>query len=192
VNKSVLYITGRGGDHTKGLGGHISTLVSDYRGISVDAPFLRRDIDGQLEVIRAAISDCSGGTIIANSYGAYLTLLSLIDFEHELEQVVLLSPVLGAAMAKDRMHFSRPPATRRLRDAVQERRLNLPERSAIFIGEEDELYDPPLLATYAEMMGEQKVFVLSGQKHNLDRYVMQKILKKRVGIKTSPNKPRLE
>ena len=68
-------------------------------------PFLRQDIDSQLEIIRVAISDCSGGTVIANSYGAYLTLLSLLDFEHQLEQVTLLSPVLDAAMAKDRMYY---------------------------------------------------------------------------------------
>ncbi|NVK32688.1 MAG: hypothetical protein HWE20_16920, partial [Gammaproteobacteria bacterium] len=182
MSHAVLYISGRGGDHTKGLGGHISTLVSDYRGISVDVPFLRQNIDDQLEVIRVAISDCAGGTVIANSYGAYLTLLSLIDFEHELEQVVLLSPVLGAAMAKDRMYFSRPPATQRIWTAVQERRVNLPERSAIFIGDQDELYDPPLLATYAEMMGEHKVFVLQGQRHSLSKATMQDILIARLDL----------
>jgi len=178
----VLYITGRGGDHTKGLGGHISTLVSGYSGISVDVPFLRQDIDDQLSVIRAAISDCAGGTLISNSYGAYLTLLSLIDFEHQLEQVVLLSPVLGAAMAKDRMYYSRPPATVRIRNAVQERRVNLPERSAIFIGDQDELYDPTLLATYAEMMGENKVFVLHGERHSLSKATMQDILDARLNL----------
>ena len=178
----VLYITGRGGNHTRGLGGHISTLVSDYRGVSVDVPFLHQDIDDQIKAIRAAITDCAGGTVIANSYGAYLTLLSFIDFEQDVEQVVLLSPVLGAAMAKDRMYYSRPPATGRLRTAVSEKRVNLPERSAIFIGDQDELYDPPLLATYAEMMGEEKVFVLQGQRHNLDRDVMQDILDARLEL----------
>jgi len=178
----VLYVTGRGGDHTKGLGGHISTLVSDYSGISVDVPFLRQEIDDQIKAIRAAITDLVDGTLIANSYGAYLTLLSLIDFEHQLEQVVLLSPVLGAAMAKDRMYYSRPPATARIRNAVQERRVNLPERSAIFIGDKDELYDPPLLATYAEMMGEHKVFVLQGERHNLAKDVMQDILRDRLDL----------
>jgi len=100
-----LYVPGRSGDHAKGLCSHISTLVANYRAISVDVPFLRQDIDSQLEVIRVAISDYAGGTVIANSYGAYLTLLSLIDFEHQLEQVTLLTPVLGAAMAKDRMYY---------------------------------------------------------------------------------------
>ena len=153
LDQPVLYITGRGGDHTKGLGGHISTLVSNYTGISVDVQYLRQDIDDQVEVIRAAISECSGGRVIANSYGAYLTLLALIDFEHELEQVVLLSPVLGAAMAKDRMYFSRPPATKRLRDAV------------------------------AEMMGEEKVFVLQGERHNLTKTTVQDILDTTLGLK---------
>lgn len=178
----VLYITGRGGNHTRGLGGHISTLVSDYRGVSVDVPFLRQDIDEQIKAIRAAITDCAGGTVIANSYGAYLTLLSFIDFEHEVKQVVLLSPVLGRAMAKDRMYYSRPPATVRVSNAVQERRINLPERSAIYIGDQDELYDQPLLETYAEMMGKDKVFVLPGQRHNLEKAVMQHILNARLEL----------
>lgn len=185
MSSQVLYITGRGGDHTKGLGGHISTLVSNYRGVSIDVPFLRKDIDGQIKAIRAAIAECAGGTVIANSYGAYLTLLSFIDFGHEVEQVVLLSPVLGAAMAKDRMYFSRPPATGRLKTAVAERRVNLPKRSAIFIGDLDELYDPLLLSTYAQMIGEEKVFVLEGQKHNFTKEVMQDILGARLGLYSS-------
>ena len=178
---NVLYITGRGGDHTKGLGGYISTIVPNYSGISVSVPFLRRDLDEQIAEIRKAISDQGVGTLIANSYGAYLTLLSLIDFEHQLEQVVLLSPVLGKAMAKNRMYFSRPPATARLSNAVKEKRINLPERTAIFIGDRDELYDPPLLATYTEIIGESNVYVLEGQCHNLDKDVMQDILKARLG-----------
>lgn len=182
MDERILYITGRGGDHTKGLGGHISTLVSDYHGVSVDVPFLRQDIDDQIKAIRAAITDCGGGTVISNSYGAYLTLLSFIDFEHDVEQVVLLSPVLGAAMAKDRMYFSRPPATGRLRTAVAEKRVKLPKRSAIFIGESDELYDPATLATYAQLMGESNIFVLSGQSHNLDHDTIRYILNSKLGI----------
>jgi len=90
--------------------------------------------------------------------------------------------VLGAAMAKDRMYYSRPPATVRLRTAVQERRVSLPERSAIFVGTNDELYDPELLATYADLIGKEGVFVLEGQRHNLDRDLMQAILRARLGL----------
>jgi len=179
---AVLYISGRGGDHTKGLGGYIGTLVSDYSGISVDVPFLRQEIDDQLKVIRDAILRFGEATLIANSYGSYLTLLSLIDLEHQLDQVVLLSPVLGAASAKDRMYYSRPPATGRLRSAVLERRVRLPERSAIFIGTNDELYDPELLSTYSNLIGEMNVYVLEGQRHNLDKDVMQDILRSRLGL----------
>lgn len=182
MTDKVLYITGRGGDHTKGLGGYISTLVSNYSGVSVSVPFLRQDVDDQIAEIRKAITDHGDGTLIANSYGAYLTLLSLIDLEHELEQVVFLSPVLGKAMAKDRMYYSRPPATVRVSNAVKERRINLPARTAIFVGTEDELYDPPLLATYTEIIGESNVYVLEGQRHNLDKDVMQDILRARLGV----------
>lgn len=176
----VLYISGRGGDHSKGLGGYLSTFVSDYSGISVDVSFLRQDIDDQIKAIRVSVNKCNGGTVIANSYGAYLTLLSLIDFEHELEQVLLLSPVLGKAVAKDRMYYSKPPATRKIAYAVAERRINLPEKSAIFIGDQDELYDPSLLATYAAMMGDHKVFVLPGEQHSLSKTAVQDILDSRL------------
>ena len=184
MSKKVLYVTGRGGDHTKGLGGYISTLVSDYSGVSVSIPFLRQDLDDQIKDIRAAIAECGTGTLIANSYGAYLTLLSLIDLEHQLEQVVLLSPVLGKAIAKDRMYFSKPPLTKRLSTAVEERRINFPTNTTIFIGTEDELYDPQLLATYAELIDGEQIFELQGQRHNLDKDVMQDILKARLNLET--------
>ena len=177
MTNKVLYITGRGGDHTKGLGGYISTLVPSYSGISVSIPFLRKNIDDQIAELRIAITNHGSGTLIANSYGAYLTLLSLIDFDHQLEQVVLLSPVLGKAMAKDRMYYSRPPASVRVSNAVQEHRLNLPNRSFIYIGDKDELYDKELLATFAEIIGEECIYVICGQRHNIDKDVMQDILK---------------
>jgi pimeloyl-ACP methyl ester carboxylesterase len=172
-----LYITGRGGDHTKGLGKYISTQVTDYHGLSIDVPFLRKDIDHQIKLIRNAILACGDGTVIANSYGSYLTLLALIDFEHQLEQVVLLSPVLGRAIAKDRMYFSRPPAASRLEIAIQTRNINFPEITSIYIGDEDELFDSELLSKYSEIIGEEGVIVLHGQKHNIDKDVMQSILK---------------
>jgi pimeloyl-ACP methyl ester carboxylesterase len=176
VKDNVLYITGRGGDHTKGLGGYISNIVNDYKGLSIDIPFLRQDIDDQIKTIRRSIEACSNGLVIANSYGAYLTLLSLIDFEHEVAEVVLLSPVLGRAIAKDRMYYSRPPASIRVSNALQERRINLPEKTSIYIGDRDELYDPGLLHKYAEIIGEDRVFVLQGQRHNIDKDFMQDML----------------
>ena len=182
MSNRVLYISGRGGDHTKGLGGYISTLVPNYSGVSISIPFLRQDLDDQISEIRTAIAECGAGTLIANSYGAYLTVLSLIDFEHQLEQVVLLSPVLGKAVAKDRMYFSKPPLTKRLSSAVEEKRINFPDNTAIFIGTEDELYDPQLLATYEALIDREQIFELQGQRHNLDKDVMQDILKARLNL----------
>lgn len=176
LKNKVLYITGRGGDHTKGLGGFISTQVSDFHGLSIDIPFLRQEIDEQIKTVRQSIGECSNGIVIANSYGAYLTLLSLIDFEHEVAEIVLLSPVLGRAIAKDRMYYSRPPASIRVSNALQERRIKFPEKTSIYIGDHDELFDPELLHKYAEIIGEDRVFVLQGQRHNIDKDFMQDML----------------
>ena len=166
---------------TKGLGGYINTQVSDFHGLSIDAPFLSQDIDDQIATIRRSIEACCNGIVIANSYGAYLTLLSLIDFEHEVAEVVLLSPVLGRAIAKDRMYYSRPPASIRVSNALQERRIKFPVKTSIYIGDHDELYDHQLLSKYAEVIGEGRVYVLPGQRHNIEKGFMQDILKAVLG-----------
>ena len=56
MTDKVLYITGRGGDHTKGLDGYISTLVPSYSGVSVSVQFLKQDVDEQIAEIRRAIT----------------------------------------------------------------------------------------------------------------------------------------
>lgn len=178
--KSVLYISGRGGDHTKGLGGYIGTLAPHYDGISVNPEFLRQSIDEQIEAVRESLRGCNGGTVVANSFGAHLLLLALIEFEHDIQQIILLSPVLGAALSKERMFFSRPPATKRLMQAVEERRLALPTNSSIYIGSEDEGYCPILTSKYSDLIGEDRVFVLTGERHNLSKEIVQMILTKRL------------
>ena len=74
----IRYITGRGGSGIGGLSAYLATLDDDYDVLPIDPEFLLQDIQGQVDSTREFINFDSGN-VIANSYGAYLLLLSLID-----------------------------------------------------------------------------------------------------------------
>ena len=71
------YITGRGGSATQGLGLYLSTLADDYQALANDAVLHRLSVDEQINTVTEF---CKPAThLIANSYGAYLWLLSRIN-----------------------------------------------------------------------------------------------------------------
>ena len=96
-HRSIRYITGRGGSGVGGLSAYLATLTNNYDVLPVDPDFLRQDIQQQIDTVRGFI-DQPSGNVIANSYGAYLLLLSLIDQASLPIRVLLLSTVLGRAM----------------------------------------------------------------------------------------------
>ena len=106
----IRYITGRGGSGIGGLSAHLATLEDDYDVLSIDQEFLLQDIRSKL--IQREFINLDSGNVIANSYGAYLLLLSLIDQPRPSIRVLLLSPVLEA-VSEERMLFSRPPRGKR-------------------------------------------------------------------------------
>ena len=81
-------------------------------------------------------------------------------------------------MAKDRLYMSRPPLTGRLKRAMEEGRVCVPQRMQIVVGDEDELYSPSQFNTVSEYFGENVLTVLQGEGHSLSRPVMQSLLKK--------------
>jgi len=178
TDKKILYVTGRGGSLEKGLATYLASITRDFDGVAVDVPFLRQEPIQQIEHINQKLAEDPARIVIANSYGAYLTLQALVDLELTLEHVVLLSPVLGVAMAKDRLYMSRPPLTGRLKRAMEEGRVCVPQRMQIVVGDEDELYSPSQFNTVSEYFGENVLTVLQGEGHSLSRPVMQSLLKK--------------
>jgi len=181
---SLLYVTGRGGRLDKGLAAHLSTTVDDFKGIAVDVEFLRQPPLDQVSQIHEKLRTDPERIVIANSYGAYLTLQSLVDLEEAPSHVVLLSPVLGVAMAKDRLYMSRPPLTGRLKRAMEERRVRVPQRMQIVVGDEDELYSPSQFNTVSQYFGSDVLSVLQGEGHSLRRESMNDLLKEVLNLKS--------
>ena len=162
----IRYITGRGGSGIGGLSAYLATLDDDFDVLPIDPEFLLQDIQGQVDSIREFIN-LDSGNVIANSYGAYLLLLSLIDQPPLPIRTLLLSPVLGRAISEKRMLFSRPPREKTLHQAIADQRLGMPDHLEIVTGAEDEICDPALARQVGEQLG-INVSILPNEGHMLE------------------------
>ena len=163
---NIRYITGRGGSGTGGLSAYLRTLSNDFDVLPIDPDFLVLDLEDQINSVRQFVTRDTGN-VIANSYGAYLLLQALIDQPPCQSRILLLSPVLGRALDKERMLFSRPPREKTLRKAIAEGRLGAPLHLEIVTGQEDEICDAALAADFGRQLN-IKVSILDGQGHMLD------------------------
>ena len=157
------YITGRGGDALGGLSAHLAMLGPDFQALAIDPVFLAQTFPDQVQVVRTFCSD-QNSYIIANSYGAYLLLQSLIDQPPLGAKVMLLSPVLGRVNSEKRMLISRPPGERTLKLAMIEGRLGLPKHLQILTGSNDEICDASLAKETGNKLG-AKTCVLENEGH---------------------------
>jgi len=172
----ILYITGRGGSLDKGLAVYLASITENFEGIAVDVPFLRQDPLTQVEAIYTRLASDPDRIVIANSYGAYLTLQALVDLKAPPKKLLLLAPVLGMAAAKDRMYMSRPPFTKRLKSAFSEERVAKPEWMRILVGDQDPLYNAEQFAEVGRYFGERVLGVIPGEGHGLDKQTIQYVI----------------
>ena len=168
------YITGRGGSATHGLSSYLSTLVDDYKGLANDSVLHRLSVDEQIRVV-AEFSEAATH-LIANSFGAYLWLLSRIDAAPSDTRVLLLSPVLGRAVDPEKMLLSRPPRLRALESAIAEGRVILPSNISVRTGREDPVCDFQVAIAQCERLGVRDLMVLAGEEHNIDHHVTAHIV----------------
>ena len=180
MTEKLRYITGRGGTAQGGLSPYLATLSEDFSALAIDSDFLAQNFEDQVRATRhfCAIENTH---IIANSYGAYLLLQSLIDQPPLLSaKVLLLSPVLGRAMDPDRMLLSRPPREKTLHTAIEEGRIGLPVELNIVTGEEDEICDHKLATHFAELLG-ARVSILEGEGHMIDPNLVSQTVNRFLG-----------
>lgn len=112
--RKIKYITGRGGDARSGSSVYLETLTDDYSALAVDPIFLRQSFHEQVSALRDFCT-IEQSNIIADSFGAYLLLHSLIDQPPLTSRALLLSPVLGRVTSKERMLISIPPGEKSLK-----------------------------------------------------------------------------
>lgn len=170
VTIKLRYITGRGGSTTQGLSLYLSTLVEDYQALANDGELHRLSVDEQINVVTEF---CKPAThLIANSYGAYLWLLSRINAPPSDKRVLLLSPVMGRAIDPEKMLASRPPRLRGLESAIDEGRLVLPKQVCVVTGREDEVCDYRTAITQCAKLDVADIKVIDGESHNMSHRVV--------------------
>ena len=105
----IIYITGRGGDASRGLGAYLKTIDPHRIGLSVNSIFLSLPFEQQISTIHDLLARFDGPStlIIANSYGACLLAAAFIDKPAIASQVLLLSPLLGLTLLGEEKFYSR-------------------------------------------------------------------------------------
>lgn len=179
------YITGRGGSATQGLSLYLSKLVDDYQALANDAELHRRSVDEQINTV---VEFCKPAThLIANSYGAYLWLLSRIDAPPSDTRVLLLSPVMGRAVDPEKMLSSRPPRLKGLENAIDEERLVLPKLVSVVTGKDDNVCDYQTAARQCAKLGIVDLSVIVGEGHDMSHEVVSKTVDAFLGKLTGVN-----
>lgn len=166
------YITGRGGSATQGLSSYLSTLADDYQGLANDSVLHRLSVDEQIGVV-AEFSEAATH-LIANSYGAYLWLLSRIDAAPTDTRVLLLSPLLGRAVDPEKMLSSRPPRLRGLENAITEGRITLPQQVRVVTGRDDDVCTYRTAVAQCSKLGIEDLSIIEGERHNISHALVSK------------------
>ena len=168
------YITGRGGSANQGLSLYLSTLVDDHLTLANDSDLHRLSVDEQIEIITES---CIPAThLIANSYGAYLWLLSRIDAEPTDTRVLLLSPVMGRASDPEKMLSSRPPRLRGLENAITEGRINLPQQVRVVTGRDDDVCTYRTAIAQCGKLGIEDLSIAKDEEHNMSHALVSKVV----------------
>jgi len=169
----IFYVTGRGGSISEGLGVFLRDRAKQISGISLSNQFLATRFEDQLSEIVKHFERIERERIpvIANSYGAYLLLNSLIGLPQLRTKVLLLSPVVGILVSK--IGYFKPPHKARIPIALADKNLLKPEHLAIFVGRLDYQCDLEALGQIAEKLAADRFSVIEGQGHMIDPQIVK-------------------
>jgi len=108
-------------------------------------------------------------------------LHTLADLELFPGKVLLCSPVLGAAVAKNGSFGSLPPRAEKLVKLAEDKAFPAPRYVEIHTGAEDNGCDPMLASRFAELVKNTKLYVVAGAGHQLDQEYLRAMLSKFLG-----------
>ena len=161
----VFYITGRGGSLTGGFSAALEERLIDFTGREINGDFLKSEHPEQVELIVQDLTQNSDKTIIANSYGAYLVLSALAQYEITLGDVFLTSPITGRSTLEGT--YFKPAGANVVETAISNCEFkgsitNL----AVIVGELDRQSDPERCMLMAAAF-EGRGYVLPNQGHQI-------------------------
>jgi hypothetical protein len=171
-----FYITGRGGSIHEGLGSFLKSRSHLVTGISLSPAFLQEPFERQIAAIQSEFPRLEQNSIpvIANSYGAYLLLNSLIGLHALQTRVLILSPVVGTLVSE--AGYFKPPYANRIPAALTDGTLPKPAKLDICCGSLDNQCDLIALKTLAETLNADRYSILDGQRHMIDKHMVAEVI----------------
>jgi pimeloyl-ACP methyl ester carboxylesterase len=168
ATQGVCYFTGRGGTRETGLGAYLAERYGLLGGLGLSHEWLSQPHEDQLAILSAQLleAEAAGVPVIANSYGAYLTLLALFDRPPLKTSVLLLSPVLGKTFLRGT--YIRPPGGRRFAAAISSPAPK-PAWLGLVMGAEDPGYVPATWDKLVAALQPDHHALLPGQGHSLEK-----------------------
>ena len=171
-----FYITGRGGSIHEGLGYFLKSRSHLVSGISLSNEFLKTPFDEQIAAIQSEFPRLQQNSIpvIANSYGAYLLLNSMIGFPALQTRVLIMSPIIGTLVSE--LGYFKPPYASRVPTALANGTLPKPARLDICCGSLDNQCDLVALGALAETLKADRYSILDGQGHMIEKYLVAQVV----------------
>lgn len=181
MKKTVYFIPGRGENLTDEIGQIIAGMGFSIQGREIISDFARLGFSGQLALIRVDLEPSfwhSEAVLIGCSFGAYLMLHALAEMKPFPGKMLLFSPVLGAGVSSDRLFGSIPPRSKKLLKLAQSREFPAPRCLEIHTGAEDNGCNPRLAERFTSLVGNTKLYLVSGAGHQLDQKYIRGVLEK--------------
>jgi len=180
MKKHVYLLPGREETFADNLAKSIESLGLTLCGREIVRDFARLRFAEQLALIKSDLQTAfwkPDAKIVARSYGAYLLLNTLAEMNPFPGRILLLSPVLGVAVANDGFYVSRPPRAERFVKLVENRDFPSPRYLEIHTGAEDKGCEPLLAERFASLVRNTKLTVVAGAGHELREDCLQRVLR---------------
>ncbi len=188
MNNIVYLLPGRG-NKLSDLGKIITSLGFDVYGRELCSPFLNFPFQKQLDIIKKDLKKLflnKDAKLIGHSYGAYLLLHALFELKDFPSQVILFSPILGAAIDKQNLYMSYPPRADKLLNLAEIGEFPVLQSIEIHTGANDQGCDPILAQKIATLIPNASITILPNQGHQLQiGYIKQALY---IFLKEKPNK----
>lgn len=165
----------------------LALIRSDLQSTKSDLQTTSSDLQPARSDLPAAGSDLhptfwhSDAVLVGRSDGGYLLLHTLAEMDPFPGKILLFSPVLGAAVAKNGFYVSRPPRAEKLLKLAENNAFPAPHYMEIHTGEDDNGCDPLLATRFASLVGNTKLHIVPGAGHQLTEKYLQAILSKFLG-----------
>ena len=178
VHNAVYLRPGRG-NRLRDLGDPITHLGFDGYGRELAPPWARLGFAEPIRLIQHDLTAAFwnvGAPRIGHSYGAYLLLHALADREPFPGRILLLAPVLGAALDAQRLYLARPPRADQLLQLAQNHAFPPPRALELHTGALDDGCDPALATQWSSLIPGARLVLVPDQGHQLAPAYVQRVL----------------